>query len=546
MMVIKGVCASQGVAAGTLRFLKKEPLTFGSKRTVHAKREVARFENAVDTVSEQLDAHYKEALKMVGEEGAGIFSAHKIMLRDPDYLDAVIKLIRERRYNAEYAVCVASQRIAGIFASLEDAYMKSRAVDVYDISERLQRTLNLELYTTFALDAPSILAARDITPGEAIQLDKNLVLGFVTAEGSAQSHTSILARSMGLPAVTGAGEELTSNCDGKPAILDGSTGTLYIEPDESTTRLVFGKLDEGKKRRGALNAFRGRPSVTKDGSCTEVFANVNDMTGLDRAIGCDAEGVGLFRSEFLFLGGGGSPSEEEQLAVYKRAVKSMGGKRVIIRTLDLGGDKKADFLGLPYEENPAMGLRGIRFCLERPEIFRTQLRALFRASVFGDMAIMFPMVASLGEVEDALRAALEVKASLLREGVPFNALTEIGLMIETPAAALISGELAETADFFSIGANDLAQYAQAADRQNHRIARYYHTRHPAVLRMIEMTVKAAREAGIKVGICGEIASDLELTETFLRMGVNSLSVSPGMVLPLREKISSLDLNFKKT
>ena len=541
MRIIKGACVSQGVAIGTLRFLKNEPVIIRREKIDDAESEIARFEKARDMAYARLDELYKEALNRVGEESAAIFDIHKMMLDDLDYRESVADIIRTQKVNSEYAVNLTSQKFAGIFSSMDDVYMQGRAADVFDISERIQKALRPELYDTFVLNAPSILAARDIAPSEVVQLDKSMILGFVTAEGAENSHTSILARSMGIPAVIGMGAGLTAEMDGRPAILDGSGSVLYVDPDEVTTETMSGKLLEIREKREALNTLKGRPNVTLDGRKINVFANVNDLSGLDAAIDNDAEGIGLFRSEFLYLGSKCYPTEEEQFAAYKQVAERMNGRKVIVRTLDIGADKRAAYFDLPHEKNPAMGLRAIRLCLARPEVFKTQLRALYRASAFGNVAIMFPMIISTREVEDILEITEEVKADLKRENVPFNEKTERGIMIETPAAVMISGELAKMADFFSIGTNDLTQYTLAIDRQNSQLNRFYDPRHPAILKMIEMTVKSAHDAGIWVGICGELGADPELTETFLRMGIDELSVSPGMVLPIRKKISSLNL-----
>jgi len=539
MQIIKGVCVSHGVAMGTLRFLKNEPVTIRCEKTDDVENEVARFEKARNIAYEQLDELYQEALNRAGEESAAIFDIHKMMLDDPDYRESVADIISAQKVTAEYAVTLTSRKLAGIFSSMDDDYMQGRAADVFDISARIQKALKPEIFDAFVLNAPAILAARDIAPSEAVQLDKSMILGFVTAEGAVNSHTSILARSMGIPAIVGMGTCLSAEMDGRYAILDGLNGVLYVDPDEATTEIMSGRLREIRKKREALNMLKGRSTVTPDGRKINVFANVNDLSGLDEAIDNDAEGIGLFRSEFLYLERKCYPTEEEQFTAYKRAARRMSGKKVIIRTLDIGADKKTGYFNLPDEENPAMGLRGIRISLSRPEIFKTQLRALYRASAFGNIAIMFPMITSVREVEDILEITEEVKAVLRRDNIPFNEKTERGLMIETPAAVMISGELAKMADFFSIGTNDLTQYVLAVDRQNSRINRFYDPRHPAILKMIEMSVKSAHDAGIWAGICGELGADFELTETFLRMGIDELSVSPGMVLPLREKILSM-------
>ena len=542
MIIINGAAVSEGVAMGPLRFLDNKPKAIQFKKIADTEYEVVRFENARQTACTQLDELYQSTKEKVGEEEAAIFDIHKMMLEDLDYLESVADIIRGQNVNAEYAVSQTAQNFSQLFLSMDDDYMKERAADVIDISGRVQRVLDPELYKPFELDVPSIIAANDIAPSEAVQLDKNLILGFVTAEGSAVSHTAILARSMLMPAIVGAGTELSAKYEGKPAILDGLTGTLYIEPDRETTAALSAKINELRQKREALNRLKGHPDVTLDGKKIDVFVNVNHVSNLNEAIDSDAGGIGLFRSEFLYLESRGYPTEEDQFAVYKRVAERMCGKKVIIRTLDIGADKQADYFELPAEENPAMGLRAIRICLTRPEIFKTQLRALYRASAYGNIAIMFPMIISVREVETILKIADEVMAELRREGKLFNEKIERGVMIETPAAVIIADDLAKAVDFFSIGTNDLTQYTLAIDRQNSGLAEFYDTHHPAILKMIEMTVKSAHDAGIWVGICGELGADTALTETFLRMGVDELSVSAGMVLPLREKIISLDLS----
>jgi len=541
MLTIKGVCVSSGVAAGPLRFLKNEPVVISRENIDDVESETARFEKARKTAYAQLDGLYREALKKAGEQSAAVFDIHKMMLDDPDYRESVTDIIRAQKVNAEYAVNVTARKFAGMFSSMDDAYMQGRAADVFDISGRIQKALRPELYDKFELDAPSILAARDIAPSEAVQLDKNMILGFATAEGSENSHTSILARSMGIPAIISLGTALSAEMDGKPSILDCLAGALHIDPDDAAMATMSDSLREIRENRAALKRLKGRPNVTLDGKNTDIFANVNNLSDIDEAIDNDAEGIGLFRSEFLYLQSNDYPTEDVLFAVYKTASEKMKGGRVVIRTLDIGADKQARYFNLPHEENPAMGLRAIRICLTRPEIFKTQLRALYRASAFGNVAIMFPMITSTREVEDILKITEEVKADLRRKNVPFNEKTERGIMIETPAAVMISGELASMVDFFSIGTNDLTQYALAIDRQNNCLGRFFDPRHPAIFKMIEMTAKSAHDAGIRVGICGEIGADPELAETFLRMGIDELSVSARMVLPLREKILSLDL-----
>ena len=542
MMIIKGTAVSEGVAIGPLRFLDNKPIDIKLEKIADAEDETARFETARLTASAQLEELRQSAQEKVGEENAAIFDIHIMMLDDLDYREFIIDMIRTQNVNAEYAVSQAAQKFSQTFSSMDDAYMKERAADVLDISERVQKALNPELNKTFELYVPSIIAANDIAPSEAVQLDKDMILGFATAEGSAVTHTAILARSMLIPAVVGTGAEITTSFDGKPAILDGFTGTLYIEPDDETSAVMTDKLHDLRKKREALNLLKDRPNITVDGTRIDVFANLSNLSNLDKVIDSSAEGIGLFRSEFIYLESKDYPTEEEQFTVYKKVAESMNGKKVIIRTLDIGADKQADYFDLPQEANPAMGLRAIRICLTRPEVFKTQLRAIYRASAYGNIAMMFPMIISVREVEDVFKITEDVKADLRRKMIPFNENTERGIMIETPAAVMIGSELAKLVDFFSIGTNDLTQYTLAIDRQNSGAAVFYDPHHPAIMKMIEMTVKAAHDAGKWVGICGELGADITLTETFLRMGVNELSVSPGLVLPLKEKIISLDLS----
>ena len=541
MLTITGLGVSEGVAMGPLRFFDNKPRDIRREVTDVAEDEAKRFEKARQTACDQLEELFLDVTEKVGEENAAIFDIQKMMLEDLDFLEAIREMILEQNVNAEYAVSVTAQNFSQMFSSMDDLYMKERAADVIDVSERIQKALNPDLYVPFELQFPSIVAAVDIAPSEAVRLDKDMILGFATAEGSALTHTAILARSMLIPAVVGAGSEIDASFDGKTAILDGSSGILYVEPDEPTIAIMTTKLTELRKKRIALNQLKDRPSVTIDGVKVEVFANLSNPSDLDKVIDSSAEGIGLFRSEFLYLESKDYPTEEEQFAAYKMVAEKMGGKKVIIRTLDIGADKQADYFDLPREENPAMGLRAIRICLTRPEVFRVQLRAIFRASAFGNIAVMFPMITSVREVEEVLRIIDSVKADLRGEGIRFNEGIECGVMIETPAAVMISGELAKMVDFLSIGTNDLTQYTLAVDRQNSGLADFYDPRHPAVLKMIEMTVKAAHDAEIWVGICGEIGADVTLTERFLRMGVDELSVSAGLVLPLKEKVISLDL-----
>jgi len=544
MLIIKGAGVSPGIAIGILRFLKKEPVKVRRVKIDDAENEIARFENARDMACSRLGELYQNAIKKTNKENATVFEIHKMMLEDPDFRESVTDIISAQKVNAEFAICQTAEKFAGMFSSMDNVYMQGRAADVFDICDRIQKALRPEFIDTFELNMPSILIARDITPGEAVQFDKSMVLGFATVDGTANSHTSILARSMGIPVVIGVDIEPTEAIDGKPAILDGINGVLYIDPDVATSETMSGKLHEIRKKHESVSALKGRLKNPYNGKRIDIFVNVNNMSDLDAAIENDADGIGLFRSEYLYLESSDYPTEDEQFVAYKRVAERMNGKKAIIRTLDIGADKQAAYFNLPREENPAMGLRGIRVCLTRPEILKTQARAIYRASAFGNVAIMFPMIISTREVEDILKITEDVMADLRRENAPFNEKTERGIMIETPAAVMISGELAKLVDFFSIGTNDLTQYALAIDRQNGELGSFYDPHHPAILKMIEMTVKSAHEAGIPVGICGELGADLELTETFLQMGVDELSVSPGVVPDLTELVTTkLILNY---
>ena len=542
MLIIEGTSVFSGIAIGPLRFFKRTAIEIDKFTDNPPEDEVLRFEGARVVAMTQLGDLFEKASKDAGEEIAALFEVHKMMLDDPDFYEQVISQITDEKVSAEYAVDKVSKSLSELFSSIDDAYMKERAVDILDISKRVQIALAPEKHQPFTIEDPSIIAADDLAPSETIQIDRHLILGFATMEGSLNSHTSILAKSMGIPAIIGAGSKLDEKFDNIPAILDGTTGKLYIEPDEDTVKTMTQKKEELEKKQKALKTLKGLPNKTIDGKEIDIYANVLDLSGVKDAIANDAGGIGLFRSEFLYLEEKKYPTEYEQFVVYKMAAEQMRGKRVIIRTLDIGADKQVPYFELPPEENPAMGMRAIRICLTRPEVFKTQLRALYRASAFGNIAIMFPMIISTGEVEEIKQIVEEVKAELKSEGIAFKEDVELGIMIETPASVIISDELAKIVDFFSIGTNDLTQYTLAVDRQNRLLERFCDTHHPAVLKMIKMTVEAAHKAGIWCGICGELAGDLTLTEAFLRMGVDELSVSSSTILKLREKVRSLDLS----
>lgn len=469
-----------------------------------------------------------------------LFEAHQMMLDDLDFVESIEGMIENDRVNAEAAVSDTGAQFAEMFAAMDDSYMQARAADIRDISARVIGILTGEGESGIVSDVPCIVAADDLAPSETVQLDKALILGFITAGGSANSHTAILARTMGIPAIIGAGDALQPEMEGKYAIIDGQTGEAVVEPDDAERERLLKKQAKEKALKELLDQLKGKPNVTKDGRNVMVYCNIGSPADIDAVLQNDGGGIGLFRSEFLYLQGSDYPTEDEQFEAYKTVAERMGGKRVIIRTLDIGADKQADYFHLDKEENPAMGLRAIRICLTRPEVFRTQLRALYRASAYGKIAIMFPMITSVWEVQEIKRICRNIRAELAEEGVPMADKVELGIMIETPAAVMMSAELAHEVDFFSVGTNDLTQYTLAVDRQGVGLDRFFDAHHPAVLRMIRMAAENAHKAGIWIGICGELGADAELTETFLSMGIDELSVSPSAVLPLRSAIRSID------
>ena len=539
MLVKKGKSVYGGIAIGKIRVYDKKPQKVKRYKITDIDTEILRFEHARKKGTEELSALYDNALERVGEANAAIFGIHRMMLEDADYGDSVENIIRNENVNAEYAIGVTCDNFSEMFSSMEDTYMQERAADVRDVSDRLLKILAGKKDGADDGGA-SIIAAEDLLPSETVQMDKKSVLAFITGKGSVNSHTAILARTMNIPAIVCIGEDLTP-FDGQFAIADGFTGTLYIDPDPET----MAKMEERKKldteNKKLLQSLKGQESITADGTRINIYANIGGLSDVADVLINDADGIGLFRSEFLYLEKSSCPDENEQFAVYKKVVQNMGGKKVIIRTLDVGADKKIPYFHLDKEENPAMGQRAVRLCLERPEIFKTQLRALYRASAFGDLAIMVPMVVSLAEVKKTKELIKEVKAELKNDNIMFDENTEFGIMIETPAAALISDELAKEVDFFSLGTNDLMQYTLAADRQNPKLDEICTPYHKALLTLIEMTVKNAHKNGIWAGICGETAADLNLTDFFLSIGVDELSVAPPKVLPLRKKIRETDL-----
>lgn len=541
MIECVGKSVYKGIAIGKLRVLIKNEEQVMRYKIENPKEEYERFCNAKETAKSQLALLYAKALKDVGEASAAIFEIHQMMLDDEDYLESVKNIIIEQAVNAEYAVATTADNFASMFASMSDEYMKERAADVKDISERIIRILKGEDLSGKCDDEPVIILADDLAPSETVQLDKDKVLSFVTVHGSVNSHTAILARTMNIPALIGTSVELDESLQGKLAVVDGYRGIMYIEPDEETLMLMRKKQNEEKEKQRLLQELKGKANITKDGKTVLVYANIGNVKDLAYVLENDAGGIGLFRSEFIYLENKTYPTECEQFAIYKKAAETMAGKRVIIRTLDIGADKQAEYFKLEHEENPAMGMRAIRICLTRPEIFKTQLRAIYRASKYGKLAVMYPMITSLEELKRIKAISAEVKSELKSEGIPYNDIEE-GIMIETPAAVMISDMLAREVDFFSIGTNDLSQYTMAIDRQNPKLDEFFNPHHTAVLRMIEMVCDNAKENGIWTGICGELGADLTLTETFLRMGIDELSVSPSCILPLREKIREIDLS----
>ena len=533
MIKFSGSSAFGGVAAGRLFIFQKNENQVERRHIEDVEQEMARFEQGRKLALQQLQELYEKALKDVGEANAMIFEVHQMMLEDLDYLDSIHYMIKEQQINAEYAVAQTSDNFAEMFASMDDAYMQGRAADVRDISERLLGILGNTQSSTEVLKEPVVIAAEDLAPSETVQFEKDKLLAIVTRQGSANSHTAILARTMDIPAVIQADMVLDPEYDGKYVIVDGFTGEIYVDPDEETRKRMEEKMAECMAEKELLQEQKGKEDVTLDGKPLKLYANIGNPSDVANVLKNDARGIGLFRSEFLYLESSDFPTEEDQFKAYKAVAENMAGKKVIIRTLDIGADKTVDYFNLDKEENPAMGYRAIRICLKQPEIFKTQLRALYRASNYGQIAIMFPMITSVEEVRKIKEIVEEVKQELTELSVPFKEV-ELGVMIETPAAVMVSDEMAEEVDFFSIGTNDLTQYTLAVDRQNAKLGDFYNPHHRAVLRMIEMVVKNAHAAGIWAGICGELGADLSLTETFLKMGVDELSVSPSMVLRVRK------------
>ena len=546
MQIYKGKSVFGGIAIGKISVYKKDEQLVKRVKIEDADAEMERYTAARNTAAAQLQKLYDKALKEVGEANAAIFEVHQMMLEDEDYNESVENIIRSQMVNAEYAVASTADNFAQMFEAMEDDYMRGRAADVRDISERVITVLAGGAGGGLDSDEPVIIAADDLAPSETVQLDKDKVLSFVTAHGSENSHTAILARTMGIPALIGTGIDLDESVDGKLGIVDGTNGVVYVDPDAELLEEMKKKQQEEQEKKRLLQTLKGKENITLDGQKVMLYANVGNIKDLGIALQNDAGGIGLFRSEFIYLGQDHYPTEEEQFQIYKTVAETMAGRRVIIRTLDIGADKQCDYFELDKEDNPAMGLRAIRICLTRPEIFKTQLRALFRASVYGNINIMYPMIISVDEVRQIKAIVEEVKAELKEQGIEYGNPAQ-GIMIETPASVMMSRELAEEVDFFSIGTNDLTQYTLAIDRQNSKLDKFFDSHHPAVLRMIQMTVENAHKAGIWCGICGELGADQTLTKDFLAMGVDELSVSPGSILPLRRIILETDVEaYKKT
>lgn len=534
----KGVCGA--VTMGKLYFYKKDNDTISRETVADPEAEQQRFDRARQQAAQELDTLHEKALREVGEIHAQIFEIHRMMLEDEDYCSSVSHIIHTQRVNAEYAVLRTSDSFSQMFSTMTDEYMQARAADVVDISNRLIRCLSGGSEESLLTREPVILVAEDLTPSETVQLDKEKILAFLTLRGSENSHTAILARTMAIPAVVGLGQ-LDPAMEGKTAIVDGFTGTVCIDPDAEAIAAYTRKKQQEEEKHRLWQSLRGKSNTTRDGRSIRLYANIGGLDDISAALQNDAGGIGLFRSEFLYLQNDHMPTEEEQFRAYREAAEKLAGKPVIIRTMDIGADKQIDYFHLPKEENPALGYRAIRICLSEPELFRTQLRALYRAGVYGDLSIMFPMITSPEEIRHIQKQAELARQELRQQEIPFREHMETGIMIETPAAAVISDILAPMVDFFSIGTNDLTQYALAIDRQNPSLEAFYQPHHEAVLRLIQQVIRNAHKAGIWAGICGELGADPALTERFLRMGVDELSVSPAQILPIREKIRSMDL-----
>ena len=541
MEKITGKSISGMVTIGPLRVFRHKEFAVDTSKVERPETEVARFDSARNAAAAKMNQFYQEAVSHVGLDNASIFKVYQQMLTDSEFVDSIRSMIRSQSINAESAISQAEKNFTQIYSAGADVYMQAHIADMQEIARILLRTMH-QKKAMFASDEPCILYADDLTPSETIQMDTKKILGFVTKEGTPTSHTAILARALGVPAIVSTGTDVDDSFDGKTAVIDGFSGTVYLDPTPGILAVMKEKQDQSIRLKDLLQQLKGLPSETVDGHRVEVAANVSSASDLAAVLKNDAEGIGLFRSEFIYMGRDTLPSEEEQFNIYKLAIETMAGKRVIIRTLDIGADKEASAFHLPKEENPALGMRAIRICLKRPEIFKTQLRAILRASAFGKAAIMFPLITSVWEVWKAKEILGEVKMELDKKGIAYDHHMEVGIMVETPAAALISDKLAKEVDFFSIGTNDLSQYTLVVDRTSRVLSDFFNPHHPAVLKLIQMTVENAHKAGIWVGMCGELGSDLSITETFLRMGVDEFSVAPYSVLPLRKQIRSIDLS----
>ena len=536
MILMQGKGVSKGVIKGKLYFFQRPDTTVAIRQAENVETEKQRLAQAQEKSVQQLTVLAEKAREDAGEEIALLFDTHAMFVEDEDYVECILSCLEEEHCNAEYAVQLAGEQFAAMFAAMDDAYMRSRAADIRDVSQRILNNLIGVVEGGIDSEEPVILAADDLAPSETIQLDKSKILGFVTQGGSSNSHTAILARTMGIPAICGLGDSLKTEYAGRIAYVDGETGSVILDPDELTHAQIREKYNKQQEMKEMLATMKGQEDVTLDGKKINVYCNIGSPEDVAAVLNNDGQGIGLFRSEFLYLATNDFPSEEEQFQAYKAVASAMGGKRVIIRTLDIGADKQVDYFDMKKEENPALGVRAIRICLNRPEVFKPQLRALYRASAYGKVAIMFPMITSVWEVKECKRACQSVMKELTAEGTPFDPETEIGVMIETPASIFIADELAKHVDFFSVGTNDLTQYTLACDRQANDLGKFYDPHHPAVLRALKMAADAAHNAGIWIGICGELGADLSLLPTFLALGIDELSVTPNAVLPLRAAI----------
>ncbi len=536
MTIYDGKAVFEGVAIGKLSVYKKQEQSVKRVKTDDAEAEKKRYEEARNTAIEQLKGLYEKAVKEVGESGAEIFEAHQLMVDDEDFIESVENIIETESVNAEYAVAQTGDNFYKMFSEMEEEYFRGRAADIKDITERLINALSGAGAGGIQSEEPVIVVADDLAPSETVQMDKDKILSFVTVHGSANSHTSILAKTMSIPALIGCPVPLDDSVDGKLAVVDGYEGRLYVEPDDEVLAAKKKLLLEEEEKKNLLERLKGKENVTLDGQKINLYANIGNTKDLGLVLKNDAGGIGLFRSEFIYLGSDDYPTEEEQFAIYKQVAQTLAGKKVIIRTLDIGADKQADYFDLPKEENPAMGMRAIRICLTRPEVFKTQLRAILRASAFGKISIMFPMIISVDEVKKIKAIVEDIKKELDADGFAYDKNIELGIMIETPAAVMVADELAEEVDFFSVGTNDLTQYTLAIDRQNQSLDEFYDSHHPAIMRMLAMIADAAHRHGAWAGICGELGADLSLTKEFLAMGYDELSVSPGRILPIRKTV----------